>query len=111
MLRLNVTTVKPIGPGHLTVYPCDTAEPEASNLNYLSGQVIANNNSTASSSGDICVFAFRDTDVIVDMAGWFTSGYIGATPKSCWTREMALAVETLRWSQMKSSRYLLQEKS
>jgi hypothetical protein len=81
-VSINVTVVKPSGSGHITVFPCGVAEPEASNLNYLSGQVIANGAiAQPSSSGDICVFAFRDTDVIVDMAGWFTSGYIGATPK------------------------------
>jgi hypothetical protein len=79
---LNMTVVNPVGGGHLTVYPCDVSEPEASNLNYVAGKVVANGViAQPSADGEVCVAAFRDTDVIVDIAGWFTSGFVGSTPK------------------------------
>ncbi|MFT4797911.1 MAG: hypothetical protein ACI9W1_001335 [Candidatus Azotimanducaceae bacterium] len=79
---LNITAVKPVGSGHITVYPCDVAQPEASNLNYVAGQVVANGViAPVSADGEVCIFVFRETDVIVDLAGWFTSGFTGSTPK------------------------------
>jgi hypothetical protein len=79
---LNVTAVKPVGGGHITVYPCDVTQPEASNLNYVSGRVVANGViAPVSVDGEVCLSVFRDTDVIVDFAGWFTSGFTGATPR------------------------------
>lgn len=41
-VALNVTVTGPTGPGYLTVWPCGTAQPNASNLNFVSGQTIAN---------------------------------------------------------------------
>ena len=39
---LNVTVVGAANPGYLTVYPCDAASPNASNLNYAAGDTVAN---------------------------------------------------------------------
>src|SRR5262245_16691121 len=39
-VMLNVTAVNPTAPGYLTVYPCGTTPPKASNVNYTTGQVI-----------------------------------------------------------------------
>ena len=41
-VALNVI-VKPTANGHITVFPCGVDVPLASNLNYLAGDVIANN--------------------------------------------------------------------
>ncbi|MFF1873444.1 right-handed parallel beta-helix repeat-containing protein [Kitasatospora herbaricolor] len=41
-VTLNVTVTEPGGPGHLTVYPHGSAAPDASNLNWTTGQTIAN---------------------------------------------------------------------
>ena len=39
---LNVTAVNAAAPGFLSVFPCGTAVPDASNLNYAAGQTIPN---------------------------------------------------------------------
>ena len=39
---LNVVAVNPTNHGHLTIYPCDTPRPHASNLNYPPGTTTAN---------------------------------------------------------------------
>jgi hypothetical protein len=79
---LNVTAVNPLGNGFLTVYPCDVARPEASNLNYKTGKVVANGViAPVSASGEVCILTLVETDIVVDLAGWFTGGFTGATPK------------------------------
>jgi cyclophilin family peptidyl-prolyl cis-trans isomerase len=81
-VALNVTAVNPSAGGHLTVYPCDVARPEASNLNYLTGKIVPNGViAPVSASGEVCIFTLAETDIVVDLAGWFTGGFIGSTPK------------------------------
>ena len=79
---LNVTAVSPLGNGFLTVYPCDVARPEASNLNYTTGKVVPNGViAPVSANGEVCIFTLVETDIVVDLAGWFTGGFTGTTPK------------------------------
>lgn len=81
-VALNVTTVNPAGPGFVTVWPCEEARPNASNLNFTAGQIIANGViAPAGRSGTVCAFSSAATDLIVDLAGWFPgSGFTGLTP-------------------------------
>lgn len=79
---LNVTAVNPASAGFLTVFPCDVNQPEASNLNYLTGDIVPNGViAPVSGSGEVCIFTSAETDIIVDLAGWFTTGFTGTTPK------------------------------
>jgi|TARA_B110000238_G_C16124450_1_gene438608 hypothetical protein len=83
---LNVTAVTPDAAGFVTVWPCGVARPNASNLNYVSGDVVANNViAPIGSDGSVCVYTQSTTDIIVDIAGWFesssTEGFFGITPK------------------------------
>lgn len=73
---LNVTATAPRAAGHLTVYACDRPRPTASNLNYPAGPgAVANLALTAlDRNGDVCIFSHAATDVVVDLAGTFTSG-------------------------------------
>ena len=81
-VSLNVTVVTPAAAGFLTVYPCDVPRPNASNVNFVAGQVIANGViASASASGEVCVYSSTDADVVVDLAGWFPgTAFTGATP-------------------------------
>lgn len=81
-VSLNITVVNPATAGFITVYPCDVARPNASNLNFVAGQVVANGViAPTSSSGDVCIYSSQQTDVIVDLAGWFPgNGFTPATP-------------------------------
>ncbi|MFT4826141.1 MAG: hypothetical protein ACI9J0_004084 [Cryomorphaceae bacterium] len=83
---LNVTVVNPSASGYATVWPCGVARPLASNLNFTTGQVVANNViAPIGNEGAVCVYANVPTDVIVDVAGWFsdtdTGKFVGTTPQ------------------------------
>ena len=41
-VALNVTVVDAADSGYITVWPCASAQPEASNLNYVAGQTVPN---------------------------------------------------------------------
>jgi hypothetical protein len=82
---LNVTIVNPEGSGFATIWPCGITRPNASNLNFTAGQVVANNViASLGSSGDICVYTNVPADVIVDASGWFSGevsdSFVGVTP-------------------------------
>jgi len=72
---LNVTAVQPTGLGYLTLWPSDAAQPLASNLNFVPGDIIPNLViSKVSASGEVSIYnAGGDTNVIADVAGWFPS--------------------------------------
>ena len=72
---LNVTAVASAG-GFLTVYPADVGVPNASNVNFTAGQVVPNLVAVKLSGAG--VVAIRNgspgsTNVIADVAGYFTS--------------------------------------
>lgn len=72
---LTVTsTVAPSVGGFATVYACDSTPPDASTLNFTTGQTIANSFiSPLSNDGNLCVYIYGEADVIVDINGVFTS--------------------------------------
>jgi len=81
---LNVTDVNPTAAGFLTVFPEGGAQPTASNLNFGAGQVTANRVivplSAGTSPGQISIFSSTDTDVVVDISGYYSSaGGSGST--------------------------------
>jgi hypothetical protein len=69
---VNVTVDQPSGPGFVTVFPCGGAVPLASNLNYATGQVVANVATSPVGDGAVCVFSWAATHVIADVSGYFT---------------------------------------
>jgi len=70
-VSLNVTSTRAAGSGFLTVYPCGTPN-TVSNLNFLTGVTVANAVITpVSATGTVCFAASADTDVVVDVNGWF----------------------------------------
>lgn len=77
---LNVTATGATAASFLTVYPQGSARPTASNLNVAAGQTIANRVLVpVGPSGGVSVFnAAGDTEVIVDVSGYFSEG--GAAP-------------------------------
>ena len=80
-VSLNITAVRPTGPGHLTVYPCGSSKPNASSLNYAAGAVVANAAVTGlGGGGRVCVYTSTQTDVIVDVNGWLTSRFTPRVP-------------------------------
>lgn len=72
-VTMNVTVTEPQEAGFVTIYPCDAARPEASNLNFAAGETVPNLvTAKLSSSGTVCLFAQRTTHLVADVAGYFT---------------------------------------
>ena len=87
-VALNVTAVGPVGPGFLRVWPCGSAKPETSSVNYLAGGVEPNAVVVpVDATGEVCVSSLVTTDVVVDVSGWFESGLRGATGRLVDTRD------------------------
>ncbi len=74
-VSLNVTITGAQGDGYVTVWPCGVALPNASNLNFVSGQTVPNTViSRLSASGKVCIFTDTPTNLIVDVNGYFVAG-------------------------------------
>ena len=71
-VALNVTVTQAQGNGFATVFPCGGAVPNASNLNYLTGDTVPNSVITGlGAAGAICIYTSAATHLIVDIAGYF----------------------------------------
>ena len=69
---LNVTVTEAQGAGFLTVYPCGTSIPTASNVNYVAGSTVANLViSKVGSDGNICIYNSEAVQLVVDVDGFF----------------------------------------
>jgi hypothetical protein len=76
---LNVTIVNPESAGFATVWPCSAARPLASNLNFGTGQIVANNViAPIGDNGSVCFYTNVPSHIIVDVSGYF-SGELGNT--------------------------------
>jgi hypothetical protein len=85
-VALNVTAVTPDGSGFITVYPCGVTRPLASSLNYIAGDIVANNvMAPIGANGAVCFYTSSPSDVVVDISGWFqgvtNNEFVGTTPK------------------------------
>jgi hypothetical protein len=70
---LNVTANAADRAGFATVYPCGTTPPDVSNLNFTTGETIANAVTvTLGQGGRVCVFSTATIDLIVDLDGAYT---------------------------------------
>ncbi len=81
-VALNVTVVSPFTAGYLTVFPSGTPRPNASNINFVDKQLIANTVITGLGTGAVDVYNGSDgpVHVLVDVAGWYESGFTPITP-------------------------------
>jgi hypothetical protein len=67
---LNVTVTDAAAAGFVTVYPCGTARPLASSLNYTAGATVANAVFAAIGvTGSVCIYTMANAHVIVDING------------------------------------------
>ena len=81
---LNITADAAAGDGFVTVHPTGTGRPNASNLNYRQGQTIANAAiARVGVGGQICLYTFGSTHLIVDVAGWLTGPAPATTGSPC----------------------------
>ncbi|MFI6149975.1 PKD domain-containing protein [Streptomyces sp. NPDC051109] len=87
-VALNVTVTNPLSDGHLTVFPTGKAAPTASNLNFSTGQTIANSVTVpVGTDGQISIRngGWNPADVIVDVVGYYSpesvSAYLSFDPE------------------------------
>ncbi|WP_051807097.1 PKD domain-containing protein [Streptomyces sp. NRRL F-2664] len=76
-VALNVTATAPRGAGHLTVFPSGQPAPDTSNVNFRTGQTIANSVIVpVGPDGRISVRngSWDPADVIVDVVGYYSPG-------------------------------------
>jgi hypothetical protein len=75
-VALNVTVVDGLTNdfgGYVTVYPCGT-KPEASNLNFTSGQIVPNAViAPVSADGKVCIYVYGQAHILVDVSGYLAS--------------------------------------
>lgn len=71
-VALNVTAVDGGADGFVTVFPCGSPRPTASNLNFASAGVVPNAVIVkVGDGGRVCLFVSQATDLVVDVNGWF----------------------------------------
>jgi hypothetical protein len=67
-VTLNVTVDGPQGSGFVTVYPCSSGRPLASNINFVAGQTVANSVTVpVGANHTVCVFTTAETDLVIDL--------------------------------------------
>jgi subtilisin family serine protease len=73
-VSLNVTVVRPVAAGFVTVYPCGD-RPLASSVNFAADQTVPNAVvASLSPAGTLCFFSSADAYLVADINGWFASG-------------------------------------
>jgi hypothetical protein len=84
-VSLNATVVDAGGNGFVTVYPCDDGLPTASNLNFVTGQTVANSVVVKlGASKRLCFYSSAPTHMLADLAGVYSAsesvGFFDTTP-------------------------------
>ena len=68
---MTITAVPPAPLAFLTVWPATTAQPGVSSINSFAGRVLANSVILPSTNGALDVYAYNNTDFLVDINGYF----------------------------------------
>jgi SpoIID/LytB domain protein len=69
---LNVTAADAAGAGFVIVHPCTVPPPNTSNLNFRSGEAVANLSTVPlASDGAVCMTTSVTTNLIADLNGWY----------------------------------------
>jgi hypothetical protein len=78
---MNVTIVEAGAAGFATAYPCADGRPEASNVNFVAGQTVANFAVVRpDANGEICVYSDAASDILIDVMGSSGPGFQGIVP-------------------------------
>jgi hypothetical protein len=81
-VSLNVTATNTAGAGFVTVYPAEGGlfvsdpcgrRPLASNVNYSAASTVPNAVLASLGSGGLCIYSYAETDLVVDINGWFAT--------------------------------------
>jgi len=92
---LNFTAVPSGALGYLSVWPTGQSQPLVSTLNDLTATVVANAAIVpAGSEGEISVFASNDTDLVIDIDGYFAPANSGQDALSLYTLAPCRVLDT-----------------
>jgi len=81
---LNVTSTNSSGAGWITVFPCGSTRPNASNVNLLPGVARATLVAAkVGAGGNVCLFVSKSTDVVADLEGYApaSSSFVATVPE------------------------------
>lgn len=68
---LNVTVMDAAAPGYVTVFPCGSRLPDASNLNYGTGDTVPNAVvAKLGTNASVCIYTSADAGLLVDVNGY-----------------------------------------
>jgi alpha-tubulin suppressor-like RCC1 family protein len=88
-VALNLTSSGSTAAGFVTVYPCGSQRPNASNLNHLAGRTVPNAViAQIGTGGKVCVYTEAPSQLIADVTGWFLP------PNNIVTRSPARLLDT-----------------
>ena len=74
-VSLNLVATQTGGEGYATVYPCGSARPNASTINYGPGATIANGIiAKVGANGRVCIYTYAAAHLVVDVNGYFPAG-------------------------------------
>ena len=81
----NLAVVSAANYGYITAYNCTAQRPTVSTLGYRPGQTVANQAIIPLAGGDVCIFSLADTDLIMDVNGYYRGatdggGFVPVTP-------------------------------
>jgi hypothetical protein len=80
---INVTVTDARAPGFVTVFPCGSPRPTASNLNFVKGSTVANVViAKVGDGGKVCIFSSAQTHLVADINGFYSpaSGFSSMAP-------------------------------
>ena len=81
---LNVTATNSSAQGWITVYPCGSPRPNASNVNLVPGLVRASLVAAqVGTGGNVCIYTSKSTDLLADLQGYApaSSSYVATIPE------------------------------
>ncbi|HEY7627262.1 MAG TPA: hypothetical protein VH761_09340, partial [Ilumatobacteraceae bacterium] len=76
---VNLTVADSLSDGFLVAYPCGTDPPLASNVNFKRGEPRAGAAMVGLGGGSLCLLSNADTNMIVDVSGYFATATFGPT--------------------------------
>lgn len=81
-VAVNITAAPACVTGFLAAYPCGGGRPVASNVNPVAGAVVAGFAIVPLTAGatTFCLSSLTQTDVVVDITGWYGTGGDGLVP-------------------------------
>ena len=95
-MTLVSTTSNDFG-GYATIYPCG-ARPDASNINFTSGQTVANSVAVPLSvSGTVCIYVYGTAHVLLDVSGYYTKSEIADLAERVTQLDVLAELEDCDW--------------